>query len=73
MVDVNVFLYYAILMEARRQRGRPKLDEGEAREVVVTFRVRLEDRERMKLAAKAAGETFSEWARKVLISASSGR
>jgi len=58
-------------MTARKKlpRGRPKLGSGEAQSAVVNLRFRPGDRDRLEKAARKAGQTLSEWAREVLIRA----
>jgi len=43
--------------------GRPKLDEGEARDERIVLRARADERERWARAAKRAGLTLSDWLR----------
>ncbi len=48
-------------------RGRPKLPQGEAREIF-SLRITPEERARIESAAKASGEKASRWARNYLLS-----
>ena len=43
--------------------GRPKMDEGEARDERIVLRARADERERWTSAAKRAGLTLSDWLR----------
>ncbi len=58
------------MSEAKRGRGRPRMNPGEAR--TSTFSVRLTPDERAavaKAAERAGGIDASEWARRVIVAA----
>lgn len=55
----------------KKRPGRPRMARSERSEAVVTLRMRRAEKRQLEGAARAAGTTLSEWARKVLISASS--
>jgi len=60
-------------MSPKKRPGRPKLPRSERSEAIVTLRLKRTEKRQLETAAKAAGQTLSEWTRNVLISASSGR
>lgn len=47
----------------KRPRGRPRLPKGKDRGSVLTLRLTKAERVAIEAAAKAAGQTVSEWAR----------
>lgn len=52
-----------------KNMGRPILKSGDRKEVTISLRVKLAEREAMERAAAKAGKKFSEWARNRLLSA----
>jgi uncharacterized protein (DUF1778 family) len=52
-----------------KSMGRPILKPEERKEVTISLRVKLAEREAMERAAAKAGKKFSEWARNRLLSA----
>lgn len=52
--------------EKKRKPGRPKLPKGEAKGSIVPVRFSPEDRKRVERAARASGQTVSEWIRSTL-------
>ena len=46
-----------------RKPGRPKLPKGAAKGSIVPVRFSLENRKRVQAAAKASGQSVSEWIR----------
>lgn len=55
--------------EKKRKPGRPKLPKGTAKGSIVPVRFSPEDRKRVEAAAKASGQTVSEWVRSTLATA----
>jgi hypothetical protein len=53
----------------KSKMGRPKLPKGEAKKVF-SLRFSKPERERIKAAAKRAGEPVTKWARETLLAAS---
>ncbi len=51
----------------RRRPGRPKLAAGVERSVIVTLRLRPDERQRIQDAAGAAGQSLSDWVRQRLL------
>lgn len=56
-------------IEKKRKPGRPKLPKGAAKGSIVPVRFSPEDRKRVEGAAKASGQTVSEWVRSTLSAA----
>jgi|GEM_PF-6958310 len=54
---------------AARKPGRPKKPEDEVLGTRLEIRVTTEERERMRLAAQAAGKSLSEWLRETALTA----
>jgi len=52
-----------------RKPGRPKLPRGAAKGSILPVRFSLEDRKRVEAAAKASGQSVSEWVRSTLAAA----
>ena len=50
----------------RKPVGRPKLAKGEAKSTTVLVRLSPEDRKGVETAAKAVGQTVSEWLRSAI-------
>jgi hypothetical protein len=55
-----------------RKPGRPKLPTGEAKGRIVPVRFNGDDLKRIATAAKASGQTISEWIRSTLSAALAG-
>ena len=49
------------------KRGRPKLPKGDARSVMLHFRLTKAEMEALERKAKVAGATVSNWARTAII------
>lgn len=52
-----------------RKPGRPKLPKGTAKGSIVPVRFSPEDRKRVEAAARASGQSVSEWVRSTLSAA----
>ena len=52
--------------QKKRKPGRPKLPKGEAKGRIVPVRFASEDIRAVEAAAKASGQTVSEWIRSTL-------
>ena len=52
--------------------GRPVLPKGEAKGSIVPVRFSSEDRKKVEAAAKAKGQTISQWIRSTLEAALAG-
>ena len=58
------------MTEAKRGRGRPKMTEGEARDIIFSIRLSIGERAVIQEAAEKAGvDSASDWARDVLLAA----
>jgi hypothetical protein len=55
-----------------RKPGRPKLPKGEAKGSIMPIRFSPEERKRVEAAARASGQTVSEWVRSTLAAAIGG-
>ena len=55
--------------EKKRKPGRPKLPKGSAKGSIVPVRFSPEDRRRVEAAARANGQSVSEWVRSTLSAA----
>ena len=55
-----------IAAKKTRKPGRPKLPKGAAKGSIVPVRFSPEDRKRVEAAAKASGQSVSEWIRSTL-------
>ena len=64
---------YVFRMAEKKKRGRPKLPKGKERGCTMTLRVNVAERARLRYAAREAGQSFSDWARTVLLAASPKR
>jgi hypothetical protein len=56
------------MTQKKNKMGRPKLPKGEAKKVF-SMRFSKHERDKIKDAAKRAGEKVTKWARKVLLKA----
>lgn len=56
----------------KRKPGRPKLPKGTAKGVILPVRFSPEERKRLGMAAKASGQTVSQWVRSTLAAAIGG-
>ncbi len=52
---------------AKKRIGRPPLAEGKAKDSILLVRLTRADREAVEFAARAAGVTASEWARRLIV------
>jgi hypothetical protein len=55
-----------------RKPGRPKLGKGEAKASIIPIRFTPEDRKKVEGAAKAKGQTLSDWIRSTLLTTIEG-
>lgn len=55
--------------QKKRGRGRPPLDPADRRDAMVYVRVTGAEEEAISAAAEAAGESVSDWGRRVLVKA----
>lgn len=56
-------------MKTKSRIGRPPLPEGEAKARMFCLRLSPDERAAIDVAAGTAGESASEWARRVLLAA----
>ena len=56
-------------MAAKRSVGRPKRRQGRERKVILTVRIRADERDRIEAAADRVGKTLSAWSRDRLLEA----
>jgi uncharacterized protein (DUF1778 family) len=52
-----------------KRTGRPKLPANKAHNIVLQLRISAEEQARIKKAARAAGQSVTDWHRSVLLSA----
>ena len=58
------------MTEVKRGRGRPKMVNGEARDIIFSIRLSIAERTVIQEAAEKAGvDSASDWARDVLLAA----
>jgi len=69
MYHIKASSRYRCSVRKRKGPGRPTLPRGAGREVALNVRFRPDERRQIEAAARAAEESLSDWARRVLFAA----
>lgn len=58
--------------QKKRGRGRPKMRPGEARTVIFSIRLSVDERDLIEKTAEDCGASASDWARDLLVAGATG-